>query len=188
MQIKDLKKSNDGFSLIELLVVVAIMAVLMVGALITWHSVSSANVNKASSYMEDALTECKNRAMTTSAYKWSVVLDGSKVQVIKYVEGDSGITQEVILTQELPKNVYYIVTASNGSVSSTFGASSSGSSSITINFKLLSGGVSSVYFNNDEIYPNGGSSTYTYLDITSQYQKKGDTIRLYFETGKVVEQ
>ena len=45
------KRSNSGFSLIEVLVVVAIMGVLMGGTLITYYTVRSNNVKKSAGYI-----------------------------------------------------------------------------------------------------------------------------------------
>ena len=72
MQIRG-KNSNAGFSLVELIVVVAIMGVLMSGALISWYAISSNNVEKAGGYIDDALTECKGSSKTMAAHSWTVL-------------------------------------------------------------------------------------------------------------------
>ena len=55
---KQVQKNNSGFSIIELLVVVAIMAVFIGGALTTFLSVSRTNVKKSNSVINDAMIFC----------------------------------------------------------------------------------------------------------------------------------
>ena len=51
--------NNKGFSLLELLVVVAIMAVLTGIISITYRTVNKSNVNKAASIVDDYLSQGK---------------------------------------------------------------------------------------------------------------------------------
>ena len=184
MQIKH-KKSNAGFSLIELLVVVAIMSLLMGGALISWYAVSSANIKKAISYVDDALTECKNRAMTTSADNWKVVITNDKIEVIKTITDDGGSVSDVVITSEaIPKNVNVYV--QQDTVKYDLATEYN---SISISYKLLSGEVKDVYANKGgtDIKVYSGTEA-NYCDIVCQYKERTRTVRLYYTTGKHIQQ
>ena len=56
MQIKKMN-NNAGFSLVELIVVVALMGLLIGGSIITYYTISSHNINKAKGFIEDGLNE-----------------------------------------------------------------------------------------------------------------------------------
>ena len=64
--------NNKGFSLLELLVVVAIMAVLTGIISITYRTVNKSNVNKAASIVDDYLSLAREKAKTVSAYEWNM--------------------------------------------------------------------------------------------------------------------
>ena len=65
---------KKGFSLVELIVVMAILGLLMGGTLITYFTVSSNNVKKAGGFIDDALAECRSSAMSIAAESWKVVI------------------------------------------------------------------------------------------------------------------
>lgn len=189
MQIKE-KKSNAGFSLVELLVVVAIMGVLMGGAIMSWYAISSNNVNKAGGYIDDALTECKGRAKTMAAHSWTVELTNDTVQVHRYVSDDKGsVTDEVILSEKLPGNVDVYVLMDYGEKFDL----TSDVDMMQFEYKLLTGEISTIYaekggtswpvYNNNSLY-----ASYKYCDIVCKYENREHVIRLYFTTGKHIEQ
>lgn len=189
MQIKE-KRSNAGFSLVELLVVVAIMGVLMGGAVMSWYTISSNNVKKAGSYIDDALTECKSRAKTQAAHSWTVELTNDSVQVHKYISDDTGsVTDEIILSEKLPANVDVYVLTDH---SEKFDLAS-GVDMVQFEYKILTGEISSIYvedggtswpaYNNNSLY-----SDYKYCDIVCKHEKREYKMRLYFTTGKHIEQ
>ena len=66
--------NNKGFSLLELLVVVAIMAVLTGIISITYRTVNKSNVNKAASIVDDYLSLAREKAKTVSAYEWNMTI------------------------------------------------------------------------------------------------------------------
>lgn len=188
MQIKE-KNSNAGFSLVELLVVVAIMGLLMGGAIVSWYTISSNNVKKAGGYIDDSLTECKSRAKTMAAHAWTVELTNDKVQVHRYLTDDKGaVTDEVTLSENLPGNVdIYVLMDSGEKIDLT-----SDADMVQFEYKILTGEISSVYaeksgaswplYNNSALY-----SGYKYCDIVCKYENREQVIRLYFTTGKHIE-
>ena len=62
---------NRGFSLVELLVVVAIMGIMVGIASLSYVVVSKSNVKKTAGFIADAISECRERSMTKTG-KWSV--------------------------------------------------------------------------------------------------------------------
>ncbi len=189
MQIKE-NKFNAGFSLVELLVVVAIMGVLLSGAVMSWYVISSNNVNKSGEYIDSALTECKNRAKTMAADLWTVELTNDIVEVHKSVSDDKGVvSDEVILHENLPASIdVYVLLNTGEKIDLT-----SNADKVIIEYKILTGEVSSIYAEKDgskwSVYSSGTAYTgYKYCDIVSKHDKRENKIRLYFTTGKHIEQ
>ncbi len=181
------RKSNAGFSLVELLVVVAIMAVLMSITAVTWYTVSSANVNKAASFIEEVMLEGKNRAMTTSAKSWDVVITNDNVKLIKTYSDNS---TEVIVSEKLPSNVDIKLIQNGSLIEYDLGTDPVVYDSIIISYKLLSGEVK-------KVSATTSSTTVTlyegkdinYGDIVCYYEdERSETIRLYYSTGKHIRQ
>lgn len=79
-----MKKNNAGFSLIELLVVVAIMAILMAGVVLTVLSAPSYNVKKAVEQIDDALTETRVQALSKTDAWMEIKYDSTakKYQIV----------------------------------------------------------------------------------------------------------
>lgn len=166
------QSSNRGFSVIEVIVVVAIMSVMIGLISITYTVVKKANVTKASKSIDNLLTTCREKAMTNSAKEWKVVIDGNRAVIIKV---DSEGNEIEIASETIPSNVEVYVVADDG-VSQYYAADNP----ISISFKLLSGEVSSVYTTGVTIKGSG-----TQCRIVSDYKnKKQSTITLYYATGK----
>lgn len=165
------RSSNKGFSVIEVMVVVAIMAVMAVTISITYTVVKRANVTKSSKTIDDLLTLCREKAMTNSAKEWKVVIDDHTAKVIKV---DSEGNEIEIASETIPSYVDVYVTEDG---INTYYASDN---PISISFKLLSGEVSSVYTDAVTIKGSG-----TNCGIVSDYKnKKQSAITLYYATGK----
>lgn len=165
------QSSNKGFSVVEVIVVVAIMAVMIGVISVTYTVVKKANVTKASRTIDDLLTNCREKAMTNSAKEWKVVIDGNTVKVIKV---DSDGNEIEIESATIPSNVEVYV--SEDGVNNYYAKDNP----ISISFKLLSGEVSSVYTTGVTIKGSG-----TNCGIVSDYKnKKQSTITLYYATGK----
>ena len=188
MRIKE-KNSNAGFSLVELLVVLAIMGVLMGGAIMSWYAISSNNVKKAGSYIDDALTECRGRSKSMAAHAWTVELTNDKVQVHRYVSDDKGsVTDEVILSEDLPRNVDVYVLMDYGEKFEL----TSDIDMIQFEYEILTGEISNINVEKDggswPVYSdNSLYASYKYCDIVCKYENREHVIRLYFTTGKHIE-
>ncbi|MCM1307655.1 MAG: prepilin-type N-terminal cleavage/methylation domain-containing protein [Butyrivibrio sp.] len=173
------RQNNKGFSIVELIVVVAIMSV-MIGAIsITYTVVKRTNVTKAARTIDDLLTTCREKAMTNSAKEWKVVIDDHTAKIIKV---DSEGNEIEIESAELPSNIEVYVSEVSVSEDDEVkaGAYYAKDKPISISFKLLSGEVSSVYA--EETIIKGES---TNCGIVCEYKnKKRSTITLYYATGK----
>ena len=90
------QKNNKGFSLTELIVVIAIMGVVMVGGVITMGLLYSASAKEASSKLNSALNKTRTECMSKSSASVELYEDktDSKYYIIYEV---SGTTQTPIL-------------------------------------------------------------------------------------------
>lgn len=183
------KMDNQGFSLLELLVVILIMGVMIGGASLTYQLVQRTNVTKASNLIDNSLTLAKSKAMTVSAYEWNVTITTDQVMVIKIVENDntdSGMTYDyqTIETYDLPGNVEISLTDQSGD-SYYISTQDEDFESVSMAFWGLSGQVKSVYYTKDGAVSSQMDFTKSsYVDIHCDYQDKNSNIRLYYETGK----
>ncbi len=174
--------SNAGFSLVELIVVVALLAVVMGGSLITYYTISSHNINKAKGFIEDGLNEGRSRAMSVQAKKWEVVISESKVMVYKTDESDN-VTD--IQGNKIPSNVSIQIQQSNSAT--VYNISDTEYDEVRISFKKLSGEIGKVSIVRD----GAATDLYTadegqYCDIILNYRNRTKKIRLYYATGKFV--
>lgn len=177
-----IKRNNKGFSLLELMVVVAIMAILTGITTITYRTVNNSNVNKAASVVDDYLSLAREKAKTVSAYEWNMTISvGDKETLVSYVKKTmtpSGAVKEDIMdSKSLPKNVKFRIIDDAGSEIKLEGTVSR----ISIAFNSLTGSVSKVYFSDGSSIDIKDKS---YCDITAYYKNKSRSVRLYFVTGK----
>ena len=178
---KQIQKNNSGFSIIELLVVVAIMAVFIGGALTTFLSVSRTNVKKSNSVINDAMIFCKGKAMTNAAKEWKLVLSEHEANVVK-VSSDGKVS--TIKSYALPNKVDIFVNTSEESYAGKIGDDGDYESvSIVYSSK---GSITKVYDeNNNSLMDKFGNT----CCIVSKYkQSKSASIKLYFITGKHAKQ
>ncbi len=174
------KNRNAGMSLVELLVVVAIMGVLIGVATVSFNVVKKSNVTKAASTIDDYLSVCRQKAKTISANEWNVTIEDGKISVYKVVSDEEFVT---VQTTTLPSNVKIYLEDEDGNPTYI---SDEDVDAVTIVFKPLSGEVKSVYFT------DGGAklgeidlTSQSFCDIISAYKTdKQKTVRLYFTTGK----
>lgn len=104
----DLNKNNAGFSLIELMVTVAIMAVVIGLFTMTMYIVSNANARKAATEINSAIDVCREKAKTNYAEEWKIVVDKDKecVSVVKVILDDKGnLVEEPVQTRSIPGNI-----------------------------------------------------------------------------------
>jgi prepilin-type N-terminal cleavage/methylation domain-containing protein len=178
---------NAGFSLLELLIAVAIMAVLIGASLTTYLVVSKSNVKKASGAINDTLTLARERSKTIAAEEWNATIEASGdkvvVKLVKIVKDDEKIlTESVLDEQELPSNVDVKIVDRNG-VTRFIGNKSGEYKKVSIVFETMTGAVKSVYYNGDRSDKMDISKGK--MQIISYYgDKKSSSISLFFVTGK----
>ena len=178
---------NAGVSLLELLIAVAIMAVLIGASLTTYLVVSKSNVKKASGAINDTLTLARERSKTIAAEEWNATIEASGdkvvVKLVKIVKDDEKIlTESVLDEQELPSNVDVKIVDRNG-VTRFIGNKSGEYKKVSIVFETMTGAVKSVYYNGDRSDKMDISKGK--MQIISYYgDKKSSSISLFFVTGK----
>ena len=90
---RGLEKNNKGYSLVELIIVIAIIAVIGLGA--TWSIilVFSANAKTCANDLVSAISECKIMTMTKGQ---------GNVRLILYRDGENGAIYSKLQTKESP--------------------------------------------------------------------------------------
>lgn len=88
---RGLEKNNKGYSLVELIIVVAIIAVIGLGATWSFILVLSANSKTCANDIVNAISECKIMTMTKGQ---------GNVRVIIYRDGENGAIYSELQTRE----------------------------------------------------------------------------------------
>ncbi len=89
-----MKKNNKGFSLVELIIIIAIMAVLT-GSIITYVGIlGSSQAKKCANELANHISQTKVCAMSRSYASMTVYADGTGVYV-KTVQGDTEKTEKI---------------------------------------------------------------------------------------------
>lgn len=181
-------KRNSGFSMVELIVAIAIMTLLIGTAGLSYMIVSKSNVKKAAETIDDCLTLCRERAMTNSAEEWNVTIKPGRVEVQKLtLDADNNLKVEVIESQSLPSRVdIYVIDA--GSANEIYVSDDEGDKeSVSVSFKLLSGEVGKIYFDGNRdgeyLYPTGSNSTGCRI-VVDYKNKKTYGIEVFYSTGR----
>lgn len=176
------KSRNAGFSLVELLVTVAILGVALGFTAISYTVVSRSNVKKAASYADDALALCRQRSMVSSG-QWCVVIKSDGVSVVKRTGADGSYTDESISDSGIPKSVDVFVGQNKSTGLKQLGVDCD---SVTIYFNTLNGDIKNVTMQ------TSGSAETDIKDDTSgscylvfRYKdKKECRVKIYYSTGK----
>ena len=97
------------------------------------------NINKAKGYIEDGFNEVRNRAMSTQAKSWEIVITADDVKVyrvdsVTQAGGGSSDVLTDIQGNKLPKNVSISLKQSNSPTEYLISNSSTGYDSINISF------------------------------------------------------
>lgn len=184
-------RNNLGFSLLELMVGVAIMAVMLGAGLTTYRIVSRTNVKKATKYIDDTLTLAREKARTISAQEWNMTIDATGdsvyVQVIRINQEENGSYTSTVMSQSrLPENIDVRIIDAYGNA--TYLSNKPGDMKyVSFAFTPLIGSVSKIYYDKDTTHyldlTQGG-----FCDIEAYYgNKKSKSVRIYFVTGKHME-
>ena len=163
---------NSGFSLVELIVTVAIMGVVIGITSMSAVVINKGNVTKAASAIDDAFTTAKERAMTTTG-TWTVVIrDDHTVSVVNEKDGN------VYTTNTIPSNVKVTATGTAKDTSTELGTDYS---TIKVTFVNLSGAINSFTVDGTEIVSTASNGAY-YIEC-SYKDKKAAAVK-FFSTGK----
>lgn len=182
--------NNLGFSLLELMVTVAIMAVMLGAGLTTYRIVSRTNVKKATKYIDDYLSLAREKSKTIAAYEWNMTIDATgdnvSVNLVRITEKPDGSYEETIMNRALlPSNIKVkLIDSDNNEI--FLGKDARDIQYASFAFVPLTGAVSKIYYNKDRTqYLNAAGGV---CDIKAYYgDKKSKSVRIYFVTGKHME-
>lgn len=179
MKIKHSEKklNNRGFSLLELIVVIAVMIVLVGAVIVSSSILDGSYVKEAESSIKDYLAIARTKSMSVAAKEWFMTItkdgDGYAVRVCKTTE--DGGTEVTTVVEEKEFNKRVKVTFGD---KVTMNAVDAGSD-LRIYFKPSTGGVDKVYLGATEISKSGGIG---YLSLgRGTYEI---TMKLFYNTGK----
>lgn len=174
-------KKNMGFSLAELVVVIAIMAIMTTGAVVGISAMTGAQLNSATSNLSAGLEQTKVNALSKDAAALTLTCDSDG----NYVMSKTGMPDQTIGDDKT--TITYQYTDSTGAaVSKTVSASNS----LIISYKRGSGAFLPLIASIDET-----NHTYTYASdvageniycssITLERGSRTKIIHLVIDTGK----
>ena len=90
-----MKKNNEGFSLVELIIIIAVMAVLTVSIVTYTGLIGDSNAKKCAKELGNSLSETKVCAMSRAEAKLIVYADSSGVYVKKVQSGRADKTEKI---------------------------------------------------------------------------------------------
>lgn len=177
------KKNNKGFSLIELVVTLAVMAIITVVSIMILSWIHSSKVKSASSTVNSTISELRSLTLSKSdEWKMTVEKESSnyKVTIYKGVIGGGGTSWSEYTTYHVSKSVkIYCLDPSNNKIyiGNNYGGGSN--AEIEIRFKKSDGSFNvmsckktvSDSFNIDQIYFEYGnySRIINMVEITGKH-------------------
>ncbi len=180
VQMLDSKKlNNKGASVIELIVVIAIIAVLLSGMIAGFAILNSSNLKEATRTTKTYLEKTRTSTMSVVADEWYFELsntDGvSSAKVYKTITTEDGeTTTSVIESKELSEKAVISLISDDTTIEIGDG------DVLKINFNKASGGVSSVELNSVKYTP-GDNMISLYFAIGA----KESWVDLYFVSGNI---
>lgn len=186
--------NNRGISLLEVLVVVAILGVLIGIMSTSFYIVSKTNITKAANYVNDALTLCREKAMTNSAVEWDVVIKDGYVDVVKlsYEEDEGGertLTATSHSTMQLPSYAEMSIEvdgteyAVDDSHSISISYKQNGEIGI-VRYYDSRVGVTADNLESGALFSSSVSTTTSYCYVIARHKTKEEKVIIYYATGK----
>lgn len=170
---RKLLKNNKGFSLVEMLVVIAIMAILASVSVSAMGYLMRGDIKKAAKTLYSEIASNRTYAMAKQG-DWLFSVDNSSgVFVLSSMNTTSGgtITYSEETLSNRVSSIEVMIYSADGSVISDYTALN------TISFKKSTGAVNEI---------NGASVNYGgFADIKISISTSGMVLRLYFLTGKI---
>lgn len=179
MTVHDKKKLNNrGASVIELLIIMAILAVLLSGSIIAFTIIDSGNIKQASRTTKTYIEKTRSSAMSVAADEWSFTLTRSGNDYIANVYKTYTNADDEVVTDKMEEK------ALGTRISASFVA---GTTELPINendvvkivFDPSTGSVKKVTFN-DGVY----SPTENMISIKFKVGNNENNVNLYFVSGK----
>lgn len=174
-----LKLNNKGATLIELIIIIAIIAVLVSGSIVAFTVLNSSNLKQAVRTTGSYLGTARTKAMSVVADEWYFLLkqDGENcyAEVYKvYTNDDDEQVVEKIEEKDLGVRVAASLISDDDETDIEDG------DELKIKFSQSSGSVSSVDINGTEFNPTENMITIRFLSGSKEM-----SVDLYFVSGKV---
>ncbi len=150
------RKKNSGFSLVELVVLLAIMGILMAGGITAFGLIFSTSAKETTSKIDSALNKTKVEAMSRASASVEIYKDSTDSSYyVRYTI--NGTTQNPIKVGSSRVNVAYV--DSSGTTTTI-----TGSNNLIISFDRASGGFKPISGTSNyckSIIVTSGAKTYT---------------------------
>lgn len=165
-------KLNSGMTLVELLVALAIIAIMTAVAVIGIGILSSGDSKKASGALRNALSEVRTSTLSIEA-SWEAVIRNNDGEYEAVILKDGSETEEYELGKRIDITFFDSKTANEHTLNE--------GDELIITFSKSSGSVSSITYQDNEFAMEGSSLTFLVNSST-----KGEyEVVLWYATGKV---
>lgn len=191
------KLNNKGLSMVEIIVVVALMAILVGGVSLGFAVITNSYAKEAASYVTDALGMTRTKATSITATEWNMtikkedadsgyIIEINKVTVTTDGEGNAVTNSEVIESYVTDSGLTISYkdgeATSDGSV--TLIEPGDASSILTIKFNGGQGSIQGAYLGRGGTTLIGGTAQSDIGCIIIQSGSFSRTIEIYHTTGK----
>lgn len=173
------KLNNRGATLIELLIVIAILGVMMGGTIVAFSVLNSGNVKEAARTTKSTLEKTRTSAMSVVADEWTFVVENVDGSIKTYANKVYTNEEDEVVTEKKEESLL------GSKVTATFIAETSevplnSGDKLQIVFDSSSGSVTSVKVNDTTYSPSTATVSIRY----AVGSKKND-VKVYFVSGKV---
>lgn len=173
------KLNNRGASVIEMIIIIAILAVMLSGSIIAFSVLNSSSLKQATRSTKNMLEKTRTNTMSMVADEWSFVLENKDEKITAYIykvytdESGSTVT-EVVQKEEFSVRVNMSMISDGADVEILDGEK------VKVTFVPASGGVNEVVVAGTKYTPTENMITFKFVS-----GKKKNTVDLFFVSGKV---